>query len=201
MSHLGVDVSSYQQMVDWKQLRASGYEFAYVRCCDGHVIDTMQDTHTVRARAASLVTGSYQYGHPSMDVLQLADFFVQHAWFDQLRPVIDMEALAVGNIVPHNAGEWADAWCERVKASAGTEPIIYSSPSYYNQMVDQHTDVGGWDWWCAAYTQGVGVIATIPPRTKYAFVAWQNGGDVKLAGVVGQADVDVCDDLSVLMVK
>lgn len=204
VSHvLGVDVSAFQPHVNWPQLRTDGYRFAYARCCDGLVLDLYHDGHVANAQAVGLAVGSYQFGHPSMDVDRLATFFLEHADVTELRPVIDMETLSHG-AVPENAAEWADQWCELVKAATGTEPIIYASLSYWRTMCTLKPDVGGalgWDWWCAAYESGVGHLNFAdlerPPKpVGLPYVAWQFAGNVTLPGQSGFWDVDVVLDES-----
>ena len=192
----GVDVSIYQRNVDWAQLRVDGFQFFYARACDGSSVDPTHDGHIAAGRAAGLLGGSYQFGHPSMPVEALVATFLAKASIvpGQLRPVIDMETLSEGH-VPENAGEWADRWCELVKEQTGTEPIIYASTSYWTTMNHLRPSVGGpmgWDWWAAQYS--------INPPTSWPWVAWQNFGDVTLSGQVGKWDLDVTRDLDALRV-
>lgn len=195
----GVDVSEYQRAVDWPRLASDGFEFFYARAANGLVPDKLHDAHLVNGRAAGLVGGSYQFGHPSMDVAACADFFLARASLvrGQLRPVVDMEALSEGKI-PDNAAAWTDAWCERVKLAlermypesfgARRGPIVYASTSYWRAMVAMRPALGGpfgWDWWAAQYGG----------QQPSDSIAWQLAGDVALAGQVGLWDVDQAGDL------
>jgi lysozyme len=205
---LGVDVSQYQTVIDWPALYAAGYRFAYVRCCEGLVVDPLHDKHIAGARAAGLVAGSYQFGHPSLDAVELAKLFLEHADLTEMRPVIDMESLQNG-AVPPNASQWADAWCEWVKRHAPSppsfiEPIIYASTSYWRVMVGLMPSIGGplgWDWWLAMY-----LGPSTPPPTRpivgYPYVAHQFAGNVPVTGQAGLWDLDVvyADDLDALRV-
>lgn len=201
----GVDVSLYQPRVDWRQLRADGFEFFYARCCEGTVPDELHGTHLANGRAAGLVGGSYQFGHPSMDVEACAEFFLARASLihGQLRPVLDMESLSTGDDgkkrVPENAGEWTDQWCEIVKTAlmrlfpdsfgARRGPIVYASKSYWEAMCILRPSVGGplgWDWWNAEYVNGT----PCQPKTPLPYVAHQYAGNVALAGQVGLWDLD-----------
>ena len=102
--------------------------------------------------------GSYQYGHPSMDVKVATGAYLkiveaQHAAPpNRLRHVIDMESLSMVDgrqVVPATAGAWTDAWCEIIKYETGTEPIIYASLYYFEEMCKEIATLGGaagWDW-------------------------------------------------------
>jgi GH25 family lysozyme M1 (1,4-beta-N-acetylmuramidase) len=200
---LGVDVSTYQPVIDWRQLRIDGRVFAYAKCCDGLALDLCHPKHIVGARAANILAGSYQFGHPSMDVNACAHFFLQHCDLTELRPAIDMESLALG-LVPSNAGIWADQWCEIVKAAmlalgtrgAGRGPLIYASTSYWATMRAQHLDVGGWDWWAAEYHGDNDPNGHAPAGSA----AWQYAGNVPLRGQVELWDLDVTSDLDLLCI-
>lgn len=196
----GVDVSSFQPKVDWRQLRIDGYQFASVRCCEGLVLDSMHDTHIKDAKSEGFIVGSYQIGHPSQDVTKLAEFFLKHALIEagHIKPVPDMETLASGH-VPDNAGPWTDQWCEFVKEKSGASPMPYASSSYWATMCAQRPSLGGpfgWDWWCAAYKSGVGIcnlddLQHPPASVARPFVAWQWAGNITIRGQAGLWDRDV----------
>lgn len=184
----GTDVSIYQPHVNWKQLVLDGFGgFSYARSCEGMVPDAMHWTHILQARAEGVPIGSYQFGHPSQNARSLAEYFVSRADWCELRLVYDMESLSQGK-VPENAAEHADEWCEIVKSLTGTEPIIYSSTSYWNTMVKQLGRVVGdwWDWWCAEYDNNT----PDHPATKWLYVAHQYAGNVLLAGQTSKWDLD-----------
>ncbi len=183
----GVDVSAYNPHVNWPQLVVSGLGgFAYAKCTEQAGVDAMHTLHVLNARAAGVPIGSYCFGHPSHAAPESVDTFLAHAFLGELRPVIDMEALAAGNVVPHNAAEWADRWCEMVKAATGTEPIIYASTSYWQTLCTLKPEIGGpigWNWWAAQYGG----------KRPHGSIAWQEQGDVKLAGQDGLWDIDSID--------
>ena len=199
MKH-GVDVSSFQPKVNWSKLRADGFEFASVRCCEGLELDSMHATHIANARSEGFKVGSYQIGHPSQDVTKLAEFFLKHAVIEtgQIKPVPDMETLS-NNHVPDNAGPWCDQWCEIVKEQSGANSMPYASSSYWLAMCAQRPALGGpfgWDWWCAAYKSGVGVcnlndLQHPPTISGKPFVAWQWCGNIVIPGQVGIFDRDI----------
>lgn len=191
----GVDVSAFQAQVNWAELFNLGFRFVYARCCEGLNLDAMHEKHILASRAAGFKSGSYQFGHPSMDVEALAKFFIAHAFFDQLRPVIDMESLATSadgkKIVPLNAGAWCLAWCKYVQVNTGVKPIVYASTSYMQTMLRQEPELVMYldlanDFWDAEY-HADGDYNPI----KKPCVARQYQGNVHQDGIAGLADLDV----------
>ncbi len=194
----GVDLSVWQQNVDYDSLaRAVG--FAYVKATDCILVpssgrwvpfeDKMHQTHVLEMRKRGVPTGDYAFAHVTSDVDEHASFFVHHCWFDQLRPVIDMETLSQG-MVPSNAGAWCLAWCENVEKLSGASPIIYASTSYAAEMFKQCSALSAWDIWLAQYD---GTPPDHIPRGPWGrVVAWQWTGSGTLPGIRGNADRDVC---------
>lgn len=208
----GTDVSEYVADVDVKQLVKSGNAaFASVKCCDAALrngvwtpfLDKKHELFTQKFRVESVPTNSYCFGHPSMDMKTLVDFFFAHAYYDQLIPVIDMESLAAGNHVPDNAGEWAKSAVDYARTAYGTDLMIYSGTFYMKEMIRQCPALKSntYKKWIAEYHADQSPKS--PPSPGFDYVAWQFGGDVRLDGVTGLADRDVvfADDLSQLYVK
>lgn len=66
---LGVDVSAYQapDRMNWEQLRALGYSFAYIRGVRmGREVDVNAVAHVARARAAGMRVGLYAFFVPTI---------------------------------------------------------------------------------------------------------------------------------------
>lgn len=201
----GADLSTYQRNIDYAQL-AQSIGFAYVKCSDASMRiagvwtpfeDDMHRTHVLALRAAGVPTGDYAFGHPSMDPIAHCDFFIAHAWYDQLRPVIDMEALSAGH-TPENAGPWCLAWLRRFASRTGVQALRYSSPYYDDAMVRAAPDLAPLDLWEAAYPEIATPPDYMPARPRV--LLWQWTGSSRLPGVPGPVDRDVCPDLGPLRV-
>lgn len=204
------DLSVYQRGVDYVAL-CKAISAAYLKCADAQKNDAgiwvpfedgMHQKHTASVRAQGRPTGDYCFGHPTMDVAPLVDFFVSRAFFDQLRLVLDLEALATWadgkQHVPDNAGDWGAAFVYRLRKMTGTAPIIYSGKYYAETMISQVKDLAAEDWWIAAYPGLTSAPDTMPkvagldPRHV---LAWQWTGTGTLPGIAGNADRDVAPTL------
>ena len=207
----GVDLSTYQRGVKYADL-GKIIGFGYAKATDavkrGNIwvpfVDPMHSEHSVGMRAVGTPTGSYAFGHPSQDMAQCADFFIVNAWFDQLRPVIDMESLDNGH-TPANAGTWAEAWCQYVADHTGTSPIIYASTSYTIEMIRQCPAVAARDFWIAAYP-GDNVnppdhMPKVPGLAPERVLAWQWTGEGSIVGVSGHVDRDIAPVIEPLYVQ
>ena len=58
----GIDVSSHNGTIDWKQVAAQGHRFAYVKATEGTTfVDKSFSTNVRHAQAAGLKVGAYHY--------------------------------------------------------------------------------------------------------------------------------------------
>lgn len=209
MIHL-VDLSTYQRNVRYGEL-ARAVSGGWVKCSDAKrvaggswmpFLDDMHETHTRGMRSAGSVTGSYCFAHPTQDPITMVDFFLTHAFFDQLRLVLDYESLADGKI-PGNAGAHCKIAVERIRDHSGTSPLIYSSTSYAAEMVRQCPALAVEDWWAAAYPgrkDPPETLIHIPGVEDRRVLAWQWTGSGRLPGVDGDVDRDVAHRLEPLYV-
>lgn len=207
----GVDLSQWNVVRSYPEL-ASAIGFGYAKCTDAlkrdgrwiPFVDAKHDEHSLGLRACGKPTGSYAFGHPTQDVAACAAFFVQHAYFDQLRPVLDLESLNPDKTVPTNAGTWAAQWLAIVERDSGTKPIVYSGKYYAEEMLRQVPALAAADWWIAAYGSGTtapdhmpAVVGLLPGRV----LAFQWSGSARLPGIDGDADRDLAPSLEPLYVE
>src|SRR5699024_636340 len=91
---MGIDVSSHQRDIDWQQVAADGYSFAYLKATEGSNFtdDRFQENWDV-AKAAGITPGAYHYFtlcSPGAD--QAADFLAAVPPDDTaLPPALDLE--------------------------------------------------------------------------------------------------------------
>lgn len=210
----GVDLSTYQRDVNYPEL-GRAIAFGYAKCTDAKkpdgitwvpFTDDQHETHSLGLRAVGVPTGSYCFGHPSQDPLTSADYFVTHAWFDQLRPCIDMESLNLDHTIPSNAGQWVAMWCLRIEASTGARPIIYASTSYCIELLRQVPALRDRDWWLAQYKDETHQVPpdrlpSVPGLLAARILAAQWTGAGTLPGVAGHVDRDVCPSIEPLYVE
>jgi lysozyme len=183
----GIDVSYYQETINWKQVRRAGVVFAFVRVSDGSTFpDPLFAANWAAAARVGVMRGSYQYFRPEEDPITQADLVVAALQTDrgELPPVLDVE-----NDGGRSAAQIArgiELWIDRVRDKLHVEPIIYTGPDFWR------TKVGGADFrdrplWLAHYTRS---CPTIPaPWTAYTF--WQHTDSGKVPGIYGPVDLDV----------
>src|SRR4051812_37774275 len=91
----GIDVSYYQDTIDWQRVRRAGIQFAFIRLSDGATLrDSMFATNWAESKRAGVVRGAYQYFRPDQSIAAQADLMIaamRDRGPDDLPPVIDIE--------------------------------------------------------------------------------------------------------------
>lgn len=183
----GIDVSYYQETIDWQRVRRAGIRFAFIRLSDGAAQrDSRFATNWTEAKRAGLVRGAYQFFRPDQSVDAQADLMIAAMAGREptdLPPVIDVEVDA--GLDASTVAERAQAWIDRVRDRLGVEPIVYTGGDLWrNGGADR---LGPQPLWIAHYTQG---CPNLPqPWTRWTF--WQHTDRGAVPGIEGPVDLDL----------
>lgn len=195
----GVDVSFYQEDIDWHQVKASGIDFAIIRVGfrgygpSGLIAeDSCFRRNITGALEAGLQVGVYFFSQ-AVNVWEAREEanFVLNAiqGYDVTFPVVfDWEritnnASARTNGLPGSTMTLcAQAFCDTV-AQAGYTPVIY-----FNQdagYLDYDLDLlGDYGFWLAEYRSA--------PTFYYHFDLWQYTSKGRVPGIEGDVDLNLC---------
>ena len=183
----GIDVSYYQETIDWQRVKRAGIKFAFIRLSDGATLrDTMFDTNWVEAERAGIIRGAYQFFRPDENVDAQADLMIAamaHLGHDDLPPVIDVEV--DGGLAPAEVAKRATRWIDRVRDKLGVEPIVYTGNDMWKSGGSD--PLGTQALWLAHYTQGCPMVP--PPWTHWTF--WQHTDRGAVPGIDGPVDLDL----------
>lgn len=204
----GIDISHYQEHINWKQLRKSNMgtdpvTFVIIKATEGVTLkDSYFDENFVKARANGLVRGAYHFLTPDVPAKDQAYFFIScvNLLPGDLPPVLDIEDerkwLAAGKNkaeIQRMAQEWLDA----VEQHYGVKPIIYSGYRFRRDILDEPV-FDAYPFWMAHYYVS-------QPATDVRWSFWQHTDCGKLDGIRGPVDCNVFngndDDFEELLLK
>ncbi len=139
----GIDVSKWQNVIDWHKVAGAGIRFAVVRATRGQSYqDPTFDANVAGASAQGIVVGAYHRATTSGslgDARIEADHFLAvaapHA--GQLIPALDIEE--ANGLTPSKLVAWVKAWVTRVRNVLGVRPMIYSSPHFWTTYMGNST--------------------------------------------------------------
>lgn len=182
----GIDVSHYQGTIDWRQARQLDITFAFIKATEGVTgVDPNFKVYWTDSRAMGVLCGAYHFYQPGDDPEKQAHHFLETAapGPGDLRPVLDVEVS--NEIEPAQIVDGIQTWLETVQQAIAVEPIIYTSPEFWNGLrTDQF---GDYPLWVANY----GVKTPELPAGWSAWTFWQYSQSKRIRGVQGIVDLDV----------
>jgi lysozyme len=184
----GIDVSYYQDTVDWPAVKAAGIEFAIARINHGSFMDPEFDTNWAAIKEQGMIRGAYQYFDPGGDWSAQADTAIAKLGVlgdGDLPAVIDVES--TDGLPAATIAERVGLWIDKVEAATGKKPIVYTGPYFWNDQVGNSAVASESPLWIAHYTSGCPLIPSA--WSDWAFHQYTSSGSV--SGVVGDVDRNV----------
>ncbi|MFI1168525.1 GH25 family lysozyme [Streptomyces sp. NPDC020801] len=140
----GLDVSAYQETVDWSAVAADGASFAYVKATEGtSYISSRFSQQYDGAAEAGLIRGAYHFARPDKSSGSAqADYFVDHGgtWRPDgktLPGVLDIEATpglpACYGVSPATTVRWIASFDAEYRRRTGRHPVINTNTSWWSQ--------------------------------------------------------------------
>ena len=191
----GIDVSKWQGVIDWSTVAAAGKRFAIAKATEGiGYEDPSYDRNKAGAQANGLAFGAYHFARPGTgnDPVREADWFLDRAGYQRgmLIPALDLEA--TGGLGPTALTGWVKAWLGRVYGRLGVKPMIYTSPSFWrNNMNDTSwfADNGYGILWVAHWK----VATPSVPASNWggrSWTFWQYSSEGHVPGIEGRVDLN-----------
>jgi GH25 family lysozyme M1 (1,4-beta-N-acetylmuramidase) len=185
---MGVDVSFYQDDIDWNKAKSAGVQFAFVRLSDGtRHPDSKFQRNWQGTKAVGIIRGAYQFFRPAQDVDAQANMMIKAIGTYQpgdLPPVIDVEAS--GDLSPSTVAAKVRAWTKKVEAALGVKPIVYTGKYFWRDEVGGPSDFDDNALWIAQYTSQCPDIPS--PWSKWTF--WQYTDKGPVSGIGSQVDIN-----------
>jgi lysozyme len=182
---LGIDVSSYQGPIDWRQVRAAGIVFAFARVSDGlDVVDERFAENWAAMKRAGIRRGAYQVFRANAEPEAQADLLVtavRRGGRPDLPLVADIES--DDGVPPADLRVRLARWLRRVERRTSRRPIVYASPAMSEVLGGLF---GAYHLWVAHYD--VDCPRLIDGWQRWAF--WQRSSSGRVAGVTGDVDLD-----------
>ena len=202
-TNYGIDVSQYQENINWSEVREDGLSYVFIRCGgrsygeNGVLIyDPMFKKNFREARARGFDTGVYFYSQAinKKEAIEEAEFCltVLDGRSLQLPVYIDVEYSGAGNGRADNLSraertEVVEAFC-KVISDAGYKPGVYSNRYFLEENLELTSpalkDVSVW---LAEYHNGS------KPGYKGDYDFWQYTSEGEVSGIKGNVDLNRCN--------
>lgn len=202
VSHKGIDVSRYQEKIEWDKVANDGVEYAFIRLgirgyTEGDI--KKDDTFEYNIKGAlnnNIAAGVYFFTQATSEeeAKEEAEFVL-----DTLAPyhitypvVIDVEAVSnnnarTKNLTKEERTKYCITFCETIK-QAGYTPMIYGNLKTFMLMLDIE-QLEEYDKWFAYYDDEF--------YFPYQFKVWQYTDKGSIDGIKGDVDINISfEDLS-----
>lgn len=168
----GIDVSEWQDTIDWAKVKKSNVDFAMVRIAYGTgYMDKKYDYNMKEANAVGMPVGTYVYSTATTkkEALEEAQLAIKKMKGYKISyPVVfDLEYSRMGNLSPEKISELALTFCNEVER-AGYYPMIYCNTYWYSSKIDMKL-LEGLDVWIACYGDKI----QAPSKSEYKYTIWQ----------------------------
>ena len=178
----GIDVSSYQGVINWAEVATDDVSFAFIRCGTTNTgVDKMFEANATGAAANGIPFGLYYRTYaPNEEIARLeAQYTVMCAqnYGATLPLVIDVEGSTLAALGTAQLQKNIEAFSDVVRA-AGYTPMVYSSKSFMSTYIKSCSC----DKWIAQY----GDNFTYAGGAKY----WQCSSHGLVKGIEGRVDID-----------
>lgn len=201
----GIDMSVFQGVPNFA-LVAKTQQFCYIKVTDGEKYKyQIAKAQATGAQLNGLKVGYYHFGHPedtNTTAKAEAEFFVQNITAlglpaADLIPAIDVEQVYAGAEVPVPVGRlytWLKEFIGRMSELGFPRVMIYSNPAYLNHYLPANHDLGMYPLWLSEYAQSITIKANGWPSVSL----WQNSEKGQIPGIIGNVDLNICEDLSLI---
>lgn len=177
----GVDTSSWQGAPDWARVRASGYQFAYIKASQG--ANSTYPTAIGQFGAATangVVAGLYHYADPSLSPQSNAIAFATQLkrlgalTSSNLPPCLDLEEPGIA------LNMWASQFFETLRSECNIQRVmLYTGASYFSTNLTEQWMDPDILLWIAHYGRTPGQPGYLSPRV----VMHQYSSTEKIPGI------------------
>lgn len=182
----GIDVSNWQQAVDWNAVAGHGVQFGIVKSSEGtYYTDPWFTRNWHGMGAAGLCRGAYHFAQPDLAPPELEAAY----WMARIN---DAGGLLPGDLlaldVEAGTGDvsaWVKTCLRTVEASVGFKPLLYSGLWFMQPCGLTHdAELADYGLWLASYGPEP---PTSPPSWPF-WAIWQYTCEGTVPGVPGPCD-------------
>lgn len=179
----GIDVSHWQSVIAWDQVKTAGVQFVYIKATDGI---TGVDSHFHMNQAESdgvIPRGAYHFFRQEGIAAQMDNFSKCCGSYSlELPPALDVE------VGPFDEAQMKDVllFLNLLEQYAGRIPVLYVDLANARKITD--LEFGRYPLWLADYSNAEPMIPPTSPLQAWTF--WQHTPAGRISGVPNAVDLD-----------
>lgn len=185
----GIDVSTWQNNIDWSKVKESGVEFAIIRegygKNDPNQIDDCFHINAEEAQKNGIPFGVYHYSYAQSvnDAANEANFCLSNINKYKLEypVVLDIEDSSMQHLGKRTITDICKAFCEQIE-QAGYYAMIYCNVNWLENYLYKDELLTRYDLWLAHWKVD---------SPKYECGIWQYSDSGKVSGISGNVDMNI----------
>ena len=185
----GIDISHYQERVNWEKLRNASIgnapvSFVIIKATEGSdLFDDNFNRNFANAKRNDLIRGAYHFFVPGVNPRKQAEYFLSIALLESgdLPPVLDIEKK--GNLSPEQLRRDVKTWLDIVEKEYGVKPILYTGYKFKLDYLNT-PEFDEYPYWIAHY-----YVEKLAYKGKWTF--WQHTDCGKVSGINGFVDFNI----------
>jgi len=185
----GIDVSRYQEVIDWdnvKQMKVENVQinFAFIKATEGvRNKDPYFHRNWKRAKEAGMARGAYHFFIATRSGKTQAENFIKKVELTpgDLPPVLDVEETY--GVPPQKLRQRVLEWLQTIEEYYKVKPILYTNVDFYKYYLKDQFD--GYPLWVAHYLQKE------RPRIYRDWTFWQHSEQGHVNGIQSRVDFNV----------
>lgn len=190
----GIDISRWQNEIDWPAARAAGTKFAFIKATEGgDHLDPNFNRNWRGAKAAGIPRGAYHFVYWCRPAHEQAQWFVQHIPNDPdaLPPVLDLEWNGHSRTCPRKVSkplalEKIRLMLDELERHTGKRPIIYTDITFHKDILEGESEFDRYPFWLRS--------VAAEPQERYTdrrWTFWQYTTTGRVPGIRGDVDRNV----------
>ena len=189
----GIDVSDYDKLVNWHQVRSAGFTFAFAKATEGRTWRANTFPRNWRQmQGAGVIRGAYHFFRPSVYPQEQARNFLDYvASIEPIQPEDLPPALDLEHFPDSVRREWdalskaervkrVRTWIEVVETEIKRKPIIYTSFGFWDSFMPGVKDFSKYPLWVAHYTNKPKPLI---PKEWSTWAFWQYTDTTEVPGI------------------
>lgn len=196
ISHKGIDVSRYQEKIDWKKVAEDEVEYAFIRLgirgyTEGEIMEDETFQDNIRGALKNDIDVGVYFFTQAMSVEEAeeeAEFVLESIAPYQVKypVVIDVEAVTStkarsNDLTSAERTEYCIAFCDKIR-EAGYTPMIYGNLKTFMLLLNIE-ELEDYDKWFAYYDEEY--------YFPYDFKIWQYTNKGSVSGIKGDVDLNI----------
>jgi len=185
----GIDVSKYQDIIAWEEVKAMNVNnirvhFAFIKATEGiDNTDPQFRRNWKRTKSNDIIRGAYHFFIASKDGKMQAQNFIKRVELEagDLPPVLDVEQR--NGATQEQLKREVRKWLETAENYYGVVPIIYTNVDFYKNNLGSEFDK--YPLWVAHYYEEQ------QPRITRDWAFWQHNDQGNINGITSKVDFNV----------